>query len=240
MVHRKAGREDPIWVMRAVIWSLLLLVPFSSGGSRIAQSQGLQELIRTISEKQHQIQTLTANFAQRRETSLLQEPLLSAGIVKFKRPDRIYFVYSKPAPMEISLDGKFVWIYDPARSEAERYALSPGSRVGSYMESVTRIFQKPLDQLSDDYSVHPLPPDRTDCHRFRLHPRKEAVQEWVKEVELRIDKVSGAILTFEMIEPNQDRLILEFRNLQINPPLTDQDLEIKIPPSADRKEKHLP
>lgn len=226
--------------MRAVIWSLLLLAPFSWGGSRIAQSQGLQELIRTISEKQRQIETLTGNFVQRRETSLMQEPLLSAGIVKFKRPGRIYFVYSRPAPMEISLNGKFLTIYDPRRSRVERYALSPGSAVGSYMESVTRIFQRPLDQLSADYSVHPVRSDRADCHRFQLFPRKEAMREWVKEVELRIDKASGAILTFEMIEPNQDRLILKFQNLQINPPLTDQDLEIKIPPSADRKEKDLP
>ncbi len=226
--------------MRAVIWSLLLLVPFFSGGSRIAQSQGLQELIRTISEKQRRIETLTANFLQRKETSLVQDPLLFAGVVKFKRPGRIYFVYSKPEPMEISLDGKFLTIYDPGRSRAERYALSRSSRIGSHLESVTRIFQKTLDQLTADYAIHLLPSDRADCHRFRLSPRKEAMQEWVKEVELRIDKASGAILTFEMIEPNQDRLILEFHKLQINPPLTDQDLEIKMPPSAERKEKDWP
>ena len=205
-----------------------------------AQGHETEELIREISEKQRGIETLTANFSQRRETSLLQESPLFAGVVKFKRPGRIYFVYSKPELIEISLDGKFLTTYDPGRSRAERYALSRSSLVGSYMESVTHIFQKTLDQLAADYSVHPLPPDRADCHRFRLHPRKEAMQEWVKEVELRIDKASGAILTFEMIEPNQDRLILEFRNLQINPPLTDQDLEIKIPPSADWKEKHWP
>ena len=163
MVYRKTNREKPTWVMRAVIWSLLLLAPFSWGGSRIAQSQGLQELIRTISEKQRQIETLTGNFVQRRETSLMQEPLLSAGIVKFKRPGRIYFVYSRPAPMEISLNGKFLTIYDPRRPRVERYALSPGSAVASYMESVTRIFQRPLDQLSTDYSVHPVRSDRADC-----------------------------------------------------------------------------
>ena len=240
MACRRIARKKTTVVVGAAIGTLWLLAPVSFTGPRVAQSQELQELIRTLSAKQNRIETLTAIFSQRRETELVREPLLSGGMVKFKRPGRIYFAYSEPAPMEISLDDKWVWIYDPARSRAERYALSAGSRVGFHLESVTRIFQKTLEQLTADYSIRLLPPDRGDCHRFRLHPRNEAMQEVVKEVELRIDKDSGAILTFDWIEPNQDRLILEFRRLRINPPLTDQDLKINLPPSGQIEEKTLP
>jgi outer membrane lipoprotein-sorting protein len=240
MADKKVARKETAFIVRAVIWTLLLLAPIPSTGLKIAQSQGLQELIRNISEKQSRIETLTAIFSQRRETALVQEPLLSSGIVKFKRPSRVFFAYTEPTPMEIYLDGKRVNIYDPARSQAERYTLSPVSRVGFYLQSVTRIFQQTLEQLTADYSIRPLPPDRADCYRFRLHPRKEAMEEVVKEVELRIDKASGAILTFDWIEPSQERLILEFQKLQINPPLTDQDLKINLPPSGQIEEKSLP
>jgi outer membrane lipoprotein-sorting protein len=142
--------------------------------------------------------------------------------------------------MEFSLDGKFLWIYDPKQFRTERFPLSRNSRIGSYIESVTRIFQKTLDQLAEEYSIQTLPPDRDESWRFQLHPREEKLQEFVKEVELRIDKDSGAILTFQMIEPNQDRLILEFQNLRINPPLTDRDLEIEVPHSGHVQEGHFP
>jgi len=49
---------------------------------------------------------------------------------------------------------------------------------------------------------------------------------------LWIDKASGAILRFEMIEAGKDRLLLEFNDLRINPPLKDEELAIRIPPSV--------
>ena len=51
-------------------------------------------------------------------------------------------------------------------------------------------------------------------------------------MDLWIDKTFGAIIRFKMVEANGDRLSLEFKNLQINPPLTDDDLKIKNPPSV--------
>jgi outer membrane lipoprotein-sorting protein len=223
--------------MAACLIFMLTPLLFCPGDSK---SEDVQALIREISAKQRRIETLTANFSQRKETSLVQGPLLFTGVVKFKRPDRIHFLYAKPEPMEFSLDGKFLWIYDPKQFRTERFPLSRNSRVGSYMESVTRIFQKTLDQLAEEYSIQALPPDRGESCRFQLHPRKEKLQAFIKEVELRIDKDSGAILTFQMIEPNQDRLILEFQNLRINPPLTDRDLEIKVPHSGHVQERQMP
>jgi outer membrane lipoprotein-sorting protein len=218
---------------------IFLLTPLlSSPGA--SKGEDVPALIREISAKQRRIETLTANFSQRKETSLVQGPLLFTGVVKFKRPDRIHFIYAKPEAMEISLDGKFLWIYDPRQFRTERFPLSRDSRVGSYMESVTRIFQKTLDQLAEEYSIQTLPPDRDESWRFQLHPREEKLQAFVKEVELRIDRSSGAILTFQMIEPNQDRLTLEFQNLRINPPLAAHDLEIKVPPSGHVQEGDSP
>ncbi len=43
-----------------------------------------------------------------------------------------------------------------------------------------------------------------------------------------------------MFESNGDELSLEFESLQINPPLTDDDLKVKIPPSVRVLEKSLP
>jgi hypothetical protein len=43
-----------------------------------------------------------------------------------------------------------------------------------------------------------------------------------------------------MIDTGNDRLFLEFKDLQINPPLKDEDLTIQIPPSVRVREQISP
>ncbi len=213
---------------------------FSFGGFSPAYGQDVLELIREIDEKQQRIQTLVADFSQKKETSLVKDPLLSSGVVKFKRPDRIHFIYSKPEPMEMALDGKTIWIYYPGRAQAEKYSLARNRKMIQYLEPVTGIFQKTFAQLTEGYVLHYQGVEMGRIYRFRLQPREEKIQKFLSWVDLWIDKASGAILRFEMIEASNDRLYLEFKGLQMNPPLTDGDLNIIVPPSIKVLEQSTP
>jgi len=194
--------------------------------------QDAAELIRTIDEQQRKIQTVAARFSQKKETSFFREPLISSGLVKFKRPDQIHWTYVKPEPMEVVLDGNTLWLYTPGRSQAEQYSLARGKRIVQFLDPLTAIFQKPFAELAEGYTIvfEGLAADHS-CH-FRLQPKGEKVQRFLSRVDLWIDKSSGAILRFKMLESNGDQLSLEFENLQINPLLTDDDLKVKIPPSV--------
>jgi outer membrane lipoprotein-sorting protein len=202
--------------------------------------QDAEDLIRTIDEQQRGIQTVTASFSQKKETSFQKDPLLSSGLVKFKRPDRIHWTYLQPEPMEVALDGKSLWVYIPGRSQAEQYSLTRGRRMAQYVEPLTALFEKTLAELHKQYAIanEGLGDDRT--YHFRLQPREEKVRKIVSRVDLWIDKSSGAILRFRMVESNGDQLSLEFKNLQINPLLTENDLRIKIPTSVKVRQQSLP
>jgi outer membrane lipoprotein-sorting protein len=76
--------------------------------------------------------------------------------------------------------------------------------------------------------------------RFRLQPKEDKVQKFLSRVDVWIDRASGAILRFEMIEASKDRLELEFKDLQINPPLKDEDLTIRIPSTVKVLEQISP
>jgi outer membrane lipoprotein-sorting protein len=218
----------------------IVLGLFIAVGLFPAFCQDAAELIRTIDEQQRKIQTVAARFSQRKETSLFRQPLLSSGLVKFKRPDQIHWTYVKPEPMEMALDGKTLWFYTPGRSQAEQYSLARGKRIAQYLDPLTAIFQKTFGELTEAYAIayEGLAADQS-CH-FRLQPKEEKVQRLLSRVDLWIDKSSGAILRFKMLESNGDQLSLEFENLQINPPLTDDDLKIKIPPSVRVLEQSWP
>ncbi len=213
---------------------LLIISLVLSLGSFTADGRGVDtdELIRAIDEQQQKIVTMTANFSQRKETSLAKEPLISSGIVKFKRPDKVHFVYARPQEMEIALEGKTIWIYYPVRSQAEKYFYGGSRRMTQYLEPITGIFQKTFSQVQESYSLIYLGVESERLYRFRLQPKDEKIRKFLSRVDLWIDKASGAILRFEMIEAGQDRLFLEFSDLRINPPLKDEELAIRIPPSV--------
>jgi outer membrane lipoprotein carrier protein len=229
--HRKMGKIGGII---ALFWYTLGSV------ISLAHGQDLQEVVRAIDEQQQKIQTLAASFSQKRETSLAKDPLFSLGIVRFKRPDRVHFIYSQPESMEVALDGKTVWIFYPGQSQAEKYSLSRNKKMSQLLEPVMGIFRKTLGQLTEEYTITYMDGGEERTYWFRLHPREVAVRKFLRSVDLWIDKASGAILRFEMVETSRDRLTLEFKDLKINPPLTDEELAIRIPPTVRVQEQAAP
>jgi outer membrane lipoprotein-sorting protein len=210
------------------IWVFAFLGLLGGGGFQAAFGQETEELIRSIDEQQQKIQTLIAHFTQIKETSLVKEPLVSSGLVRFKRPDFIRWTYLKPEPMEVVLDGQTIRVYHGERSQVEEYSLTRNKIVARYLEPLIGVFQHPFTQLTKVYRVtyEGLEVQRT-CH-FHLQPKAKEIQKFLSGVDLWIDKDSGAILRFKMVEANGDRLILEFHNLQLNPPLNEEDLKGKI------------
>jgi len=221
---------------------LLITVLFLSIGRFLGDvwGQDADELIRSIDEQQRGIQTLTGSFTQKKESSLAKAPLLSTGVVKFKRPDKVHFVYTKPEEMEIALEGKTIWLYYPIQSQAEKYSFAGNKRMTQYLEPITGIFQKTFSQVKETYAVTYLGIDSHRVYLFRLQPKEEKIRRFLSRVDLWIDKASGAILRFEMIEAGKDRLLLEFSDLRINPPLKDEELAIRIPPSVRVMEQISP
>ena len=227
-------------VLLRIVGTMTAFFWFLGAASSPAFGQDVEELIRSIDGQQQKIQTLTASFSQKRETSLVKDPLISQGVVKFKRPDRIHFLYSRPESMEMALDGKTVLIYYAGRFLAEKYSLDRNKKITRYLEPVTGIFQKTFAQVTESYTVAYQGLEGDRLYRFRLRPRDEKVQKFLARVDLWIDRTSGAILKFEMMEASKDRLTLEFRDLQINPPLADDDLTIIIPSSTKVLEQSAP
>ncbi len=204
-----------------------------------AWAQDVGDIIRRIDGQQQKIQTLRGDFSQRRETALTKEPLLSSGRVQFKRPDQVHWTYLRPEPMEMAVDGKDIWIYRPNRGQAEKFPISRSRRLSQYLEPLISIFQKPFALLASDYDVE-YRGAGAGLYQFRLHPKNAKVQKYLSGVDLSIDQGSGAILKFDMAETNGDRLILEFKNLEMNIPLSDDEMKIKIPPSVRVEERVLP
>jgi outer membrane lipoprotein-sorting protein len=226
--------------MRLFIGAVSFMSLLTGLDGSLGFGQDVRELIQAIDEQQRKIQTFAAGFSQKKETSLAKDPLVSSGTVKFKRPDRVHFIYSQPEQMEMAMEGKTIWIYYPIRSQAEKYSFARNKRITQYLEPVTGIFQKSFAQLAETYHIVYQGSASDRLYRFRLQPKEDKVQKFLSRVDVWIDRASGAILRFEMIEASKDRLELEFKDLQINPPLKDEDLTIRIPSTVKVLEQISP
>jgi len=227
--------------MRTVIGILTTLGGLFLGQAfSLASDQEVSALIKVIDGQQQKIQSLAARFFQKNETSLAREPLLSSGSVKFKRPHRIHWTYGEPERMEVALDEKYIWFYNPGRFQAEQYSLARGKGMAQYLEPLASVFQKTFAHLAKEYAISYERLETDNTYHFRLRPKSKKIPQVISRLDLWIDKTSGAILRCKILAPNGDQLSLEFKNLQINPPLTDDDLKIKIPPSVRVLEPILP
>ncbi len=221
---------------------ILIFILMGAGillGDVPASSQDVAALIRTIDERQKKIATLQAEFSQTRETTLAKKPLLSSGTVRFRRPDRVHWSYARPEQIEIAASRKEIWLYYPRRAHAERYLLSRGKRLARYMEPLLAIFEKPFGQLTSEYDLV-YEGQTGPLYRFSAQPKGGKVREIISRVELGIDTGSGAIVRFALKETGGDRLIVEFKNMQINPPLAPEDLDLKMPPATRVQDQSLP
>lgn len=237
-MESQAGNQEPLSIFRLLLYATLCVLCVLCG--EISTAQNPEELIRDIDEKQRQIQTFSATFTQKKETSLAREPLLSSGRVHFRRPDQIHWSYLKPERTEVALEEKTFWIYHPDRSQAEKFSLTPKARGVQTLEALTAVFRKTFSELTEGYAIHWEGLEEERLYHFRLQPKEEKVRKVLSMINLWIDKSSGAILRFIMVEANGDRLTLEFGDPQINPPLTDDQLKIPIPPSVRVREQSLP
>ena len=78
---------------------------------------------------------MKGSFIQRKSLSLLQNELVSKGLMYFKRPQKMMWEYREPEKNIMIVNGNIVWLYLPELKEATRFDLSQKA-------DIKRIFEK--------------------------------------------------------------------------------------------------
>lgn len=76
------------------------------------------------------VQSMRADFVQRRENSLLGSTTVSRGTLYQRRPDRFLMKFSQPAGDVIVSDGRYFWVYYPS-ADKRQVLRAPASQTAS-------------------------------------------------------------------------------------------------------------
>ncbi|MFQ5494453.1 MAG: outer membrane lipoprotein carrier protein LolA [Phycisphaerae bacterium] len=185
-----------------------------------------------VDQRAGAIRDLTADFVEKKSTSLLKEPLVSRGRVLVKGSQTRWETKS-PHVSILSTDESRIAIYFPSRSTVEVYPVDRRLR---------SLIVSPLPQLARlrrHFKLQPLPEPagRTSDSPegtlgLRLMPKDESLKEIIEEVQVRIDESLGLAVRVVLIDPDHDHTVIAFSNIRTNVGLTDRDVELNAPPDA--------
>jgi outer membrane lipoprotein-sorting protein len=165
------------------------------------------------------IKTLSADFVQEKHLKILAKPIISKGRLYFEAPRSIRWEYLSPmksltlmnkggARVFIWSDGK--WVLDKAQSDVR----------GIVMDEINNWFTGRFDEnpaFRHAYKPGPTP-------TVVLTP-KEDVKNFISHIVLKISRVTGLVESVEIIENNDNRTKISFKNEKINAEIPDHIFE---------------
>lgn len=209
--------------MGVVLVSLMLLP------AAAAQDDSAQAALRKLAERFKEARTLSARVVQSRRTELLDKPLVSSGMMYYRRdPARLVFRLTEPRRAEIHMDRTSYQVYRPDERRVERTDFENDDVTGK----ILMVFEPKPDQLGKTFAIRPGG-SKEGRIEVILEPSDEKVRRRLKRVSLSLAEADGALHRLSYFDAEGDEVTLDLSDVAINPDLAPELFELK-PPEGTR------
>lgn len=199
------GIRRPLFLFYLLVPGLLL-VP---GYTVRAESDAFARL----REKANRIQTLQADFVQKKQLKILVTPLISEGCFVFKAPDSIRWEYKRPVESILLMH----------RGEIRRFFRKNGKMVrdsAANIQAMQVVMQNITRWLGGHFDNNPDFTTQLKGNSIRLTPAK-SMAGIIDHIELILSDSPGMIDRIHIFEDRENHTTIEFKALKINQPLAD-------------------
>ena len=193
---------------RILFLSALIATIFFSGVAKPSQD------LASLQEAAKIIQSVKAEFLQKRHLPILAEPLLSEGKFFFRASGLLRWEYLSPLRSVMLQKGDQIRLYHFSEGvwKAEMTQAVEARRM--VLAEIRQWLQGRFDQSKAfNHLYAPGPPAR-----IILDPR-EGINKFIQRIEIVLSARPGVISRVEIEEPGGSRTSIEFRNVEINPNL---------------------
>lgn len=188
--------------MRAALRTLAVLVLFGPGlgGAVDSTELTLPELMRRMADTPG----VVAQFVEKKELALLDQPLVTRGTLYFVPPNRLARHTEAPGASTIIIDGDRLLFRDAAGGEDVDLASNPLARV--FVDNFIVLFNGDLSALRKRYATE----FSTDAERWNLTltPRHAPLDRLIASITLRGD--AGGMREMTLLEKAGDRTTTTF------------------------------
>jgi outer membrane lipoprotein-sorting protein len=158
------------------------------------------------------IQSLSADFLQKRYLEILKDPLLSEGRFFFDASGSLRWEYVKPLQSVMLQKGDAIQLYQFSEGKWKPEMIQAIEARRLVLAEIHQWFQgRFAESKVFSHSYLPGPPARVT-----LIPR-EGINKFIQRIEIILSAQPGVIDRVEIQESAGSRTSIEFRNVEINP-----------------------
>lgn len=206
-----------ILVLSIVLW------PYLGHG----QVLSLAEVVAKIQEQYENNLDFRANFQQESFLKSLGRKQEAEGIVYFKKPGKMRWIYQKPTKQEIISDGHNLWNYRP---EEKQVVVSPMSQ--AFQSKAPQTFLGGLGNLQKDFQARFLKdPAAGASYSLEFIPIEN--QGSLEKLFLLVEKGSFKIIQAQIQDVMGNITQINFSKVQFNNKLADALFHFTPPPGVE-------
>jgi len=192
---------------------LLCLLATAAAAAPCDSTAACLERLRTA---QAATQTVDARFVQTKHLSLLDEPLVSTGRFRFRRPDHVRLDVETPRPSTILIAGRSVTI--PGLPASEQRALA-GSPLAAMFTELGALFAGNLERAPAHFAI--VASGVGEAIEVTLTPTAPDYQRLFRTIALRFGGPQTTVESMRLDDALGDRLDVQLRDVRRNVDLPD-------------------
>jgi outer membrane lipoprotein-sorting protein len=166
------------------------------------------------------IQSVKADFLQKRTLQILTKPLLSEGKLFFYTPDSLRWEYLSPLRSVMLQKGSTIQVYNFSEGVWKPEMTQAVEARRMVLAEISQWFQGRFDESKAfKHGYSPGPPARVTM------VAGEGINRFIQRIEIVLSARPGVIDRVEIEEPGGSRTSIEFRNVEINPSFSSEVFE---------------
>lgn len=180
LLHLECGSMQLRKLILITMLSLTVLPVFANGARKKQIDPGLVKLVEEIDKKGSEVQSMRARFVQRKEISLLTEPVEMSGVFYMRKPDGIKFDFDPEDDLVLILSKEEMVTMSPEAKKASRIKLKKRKT-----ELTRGLLSEKLSTLLGYFSMTRASSD--SGARLILEPSRRKLRKKFKNVELWVN-----------------------------------------------------
>lgn len=214
-------------LMACLLASLLIAAPEDKAPS-IPMDPALEQVLERFASAQASIETLQADFEERKNLALLKDEVVLTGTLYHSRPLNFFWNYETPSRKQILLTSDLLVAYYPDLNKVEEV------NVRRWNQRIRRYLQLGVntEELRRDYDISLGTPGEGDpegTDLLVLTPQKKRKRSRLQEIRIWLHPETGHTERITYLEKNGDVTTFSFSNIQVNAGIPETVYHIDLP-----------
>lgn len=192
---------------------------------------GWADDLESVKEKVESVHSIKAGFTQEKHLEMLNEPLVSEGMLYFSTPRSLRWEYTEPVRSVLLMHDE----------EIRRYVKSDSGMVEQKSQNLEamRVFLREICMwMQGRFDANPdLNAEMKPGRKIVLQPENQAMAEVIRKIELRLTDRPGVIGSVAIYEDEASYTLIRFHDTKINTDISEAVFRKLNPDKNTRKTK---